>query len=204
MNKLFCLLFFLFTISVSALTPEEIKEAYHRSYTYEKIEDYENAIRAIMPVYDEYSSAYTVNLRLGWLYYLLGKYSNSLDHYQKAMKANQYSLEAKNSSILPLLAQNKYSEAETMAYQIVSVDYYNYYGNLRLSYVLRMQKKNELASQVVNKMLAVYPSDVSFLTELAYLKHAQNDKETAASLFWDILILDPENNDAKSYLQVDE
>jgi len=111
MKKLSIVLLFVFISSLFAITPEEIQEAYHKSFNYEQIEDYENAIRALSPVLDEYPNGYTVNLRLGWLYYLLGRYANSIEHYQKAVQIVPTSLEAKNGLMLPMLAQNKYSDA---------------------------------------------------------------------------------------------
>ncbi len=201
MKKLILIFLFVIIPSLFAITPEEIQEAYHKSFNYEQIEDYENAIRTLSPVLDEYPNGYTVNLRLGWLYYLLGKYANSIEHYQKASQAVSTSLEAKNGMLLPLLAQNKYNETLSTAYQVVSIDHYNYYGNMRLAFALRMQKKFDQAEQILNKMLAVYPTDVTFLSELALVKYNQGDKETAGSLMWDVLTLDPENETAKEYFE---
>lgn len=201
MKKLTMILLFVFVSSLFAITPEEIKEAYHKSFNYEQIEDYENAIRTLSPVLDEFPNGYTVNLRLGWLYYLLGKYANSIEHYQKAVQSVSTSLEAKNGLLLPLLAQNKYNEVTSTAYQVVSVDHYNYYGNMRLAFALRMQKKYDQAEQLLNKMLAVYPTDITFLTELALIKYNQGDTEKAGGLMWDVLTLDPENETAKEYFE---
>lgn len=199
MKKLTMIFLFVFVSSLFAITPEEIQEAYHKSFNYEQIEDYENAIRALSPVLDEYPNGYTVNLRLGWLYYLLGRYANSIEHYQKAVQIVPTSLEAKNGLMLPMLAQNKYSDAVSIAYQVVSVDHYNYYGNMRLAYSLRMQKKYDQAEQILNKMLAVYPTDIIFLTELALVKYNQGDTDRATELMWDVQTLDPENETAKKY-----
>lgn len=199
MKKLTMIFLFVFVSSLFAITPEEIQEAYHKSFNYEQIEDYENAIRALSPVLDEYPNGYTVNLRLGWLYYLLGRYANSIEHYQKAVQIVPTSLEAKNGLMLPMLAQNKYSDAVSIAYQVVSVDHYNYYGNMRLAYSLRMQEKYDQAEQILNKMLAVYPTDIIFLTELALVKYNQGDTDRATELMWDVQTLDPENETAKKY-----
>jgi tetratricopeptide (TPR) repeat protein len=152
-------------------------------------------------VYNDYPETYTVNLRLGWLYYLNENYANSLEHYGKAIKISPYSLEAKLGELLPLLARERYGEVEKKAFQILDADYYNYYGNLRLVFALRMQQKSDLAEKIALKMLAIYPIDVSFLTEYALIKFAQGEKDTAFKLFYDILILDPENVTAKSYIQ---
>ncbi|RMH73551.1 MAG: tetratricopeptide repeat protein [Gemmatimonadetes bacterium] len=191
----------MFTQSALGLTGEEIKTAYERSYTYEKIQDYQNAIKAMLAVFNAYPEGYTVNVRLGWLYYLNQNYANAIDHYQKAMKTAPYAAEAKLGYLLPLLAQGKYSEVEKIAYQILTIDYYNYYANLRLALALRMQEKYDLAQTVVERMLLLYPTDVPFLVEQALVKQAQDDPEAATAIFWDVLILDPENVTAKMYFQ---
>jgi Flp pilus assembly protein TadD len=50
-------------------------------------------------------------------------------------------------------------------------------------------------------MLAVYPTDITFLTELGLVKFNQGDVEKAGSLMWDVLTLDPENETAKNYFE---
>ncbi len=194
------LFFVLFSFSFS-MDYEKIKEAYHRSYQYEKMENYDDAIKVLLPVYKEYPDGYTINLRLGWLYYIAGKYANSIFHYEKAIKAIPYSLEAKLGYTLPLLAKKEFSRVEKVCYQILYTDYYNYYGNLRLSYSLRMQKKYDIALRVVNKMLYLYPTDINFLLELAILKKETGKDKEAEKIFKDILILDPENVVAKEFLK---
>ncbi len=87
---------------VFALTEAQIKDAYYKSYTYEKMQDYENAINALSSVLNEYQDGYTVNLRMGWLYYLKTNYANSISHYQTAIKAAPSSIEAKLGYLNPL------------------------------------------------------------------------------------------------------
>jgi tetratricopeptide (TPR) repeat protein len=198
LRYLFILL--LFTAPLFALSDAEIKEAYYKSYNYEKIADYRDAIKSLSPVVKEYPKGYTVNLRLGWLYYLNENYADALKHYEVAMQTAPYSAEAKLGHLLPLLAQQKYEQVESEAYQILELDYNSYYGNLRLSIALRWQGKLDLAAKVDIKMLTLYPTDVNFLTELGLVRFYQGDKEAAGKIFTDVQILDPENETAKEYL----
>ncbi|WP_457568705.1 tetratricopeptide repeat protein [Desulfurobacterium sp.] len=191
----------LFTAS-SAMTYNEIKLAYHKSFTYEKARDYRDAIKALMPVYQAYPKGYTVNLRLGWLYYLMGKYKNSEVHYQKAIEAIPSSIEARLGLSLPLMAEKRWQDVESLMYKVLKTDYYNFYGNLRLAIALRNEGKAKLAEQVSRKMLAVYPSNVAFLTELGLDLFAEGKKKEAYAVFKDVLILDPENTTAKYYLGI--
>lgn len=187
-------------LTAQELPADQIEAAYHRSYAYERDQDFSNAIRALAPVYEAYPAAYTVNLRMGWLFYLNGNHANALAHYETAMAAAPFALEPRLGRLLPLLAQERWSEVESQAYQIVSVDHYSYYGNLRLSLALRMQGKTDAALQVATRMLTAYPTDVSYLIELAWIRDARGEGEEAARLFGEILVLDPENAQARAYL----
>jgi len=179
----------------------DIQGTYHRSFEYERAEAYQDAIRALSPVYEAYPNGYTVNLRMGWLFYLNGNFNNAAAHYEVARSAAPFALEPKLGQLLPLLAQRRWSAAESVAYEIVSVDHYNYYGNMRLVLALRMQEKLEPAYQIALKMATAYPTDLTFLEEMALLNDARGNKEEAVRLFTDLLVLDPENETARDYLK---
>ena len=182
----FCLFTFAFCLGLPAAPPTdaEIRDTYHKSYRYEKAQNYADAIKALSPVIDAYPTAYTVNLRLGWLNYLTGGFA----------------IEAKLGHTLPLMAQEKWDDAAAVARQVLRIDPSNYLANLRLTYVLRLQKKFDAAEQILNGMLVLYPTDISLLTEFALIKLAKDNKPEAKRIFNDILTLDPENVTAKAQL----
>ena len=184
-----------------ALPYEEIKEAYAKSYLYEKVGDYKDAIRVLMPVYNAYPDSYTVNLRLGWLYYLMGKYANSVYHYKKADSAIPSSVESKLGLSLPLIAQERWGEAEQVLYRVLAIDYYNYYGNLRLAKVLGEEGKYKQQIAVALKMLNIYPTAVPFLVFLGSGYYHLGNLKRAEEIFKNVLVLDPENITAKGYLE---
>ena len=179
----------------------DIEGAYHTSFEHERAEAYQDAIRALNPVYEAFPNGYTVNLRMGWLFYLNGNFNNSAAHYEVARSAAPFALEPKLGQLLPLLAQGRWSAAESVAYEVVSVDHFNYYGNMRLVLALREQGKFEPAYQIALKMAGAYPTDLTFLAELALLNDARGNKEEAVRLYTDLLILDPENQTARAYLK---
>jgi len=182
-----------------SLNTKQLVKAYYQSYNYEKMGDYKDAIRAITPVYEKYPNGYTINLRLGWLYYLDKKYANSIRHYKNAEYIIPSSLEPVLGMALPLMAQKKWSDVESLMYKVIKVDYYNYYGNLRLAIALRMEKKFSQAKRIVDKMLAVYPTDVNFLDQLGLIYYDEGKKKYAKSVFGNVLVLDPQNVMAKVY-----
>ncbi len=183
------------------LSAAQIADAYQRSYGYERSQDHANALRALAPVHAANPDDYTVNLRLGWLSYLAGHHADATDHYASAIRAAPQSIEAKLGRLLPLLAQERYASAEAAALQIVALDHYSYYGNLRLAHALRMQGKLEQAERIAAKMAGAYPTDTQFLTELALIDVARDDLAAASRRFAHILLLDPENPIARAELQ---
>ncbi len=95
MKVITLIIFFFSFLFGPTLTQKQIQEAYYKSYNYEKLQDYENAIKVIMPVYKEYPNGYTLNLRLGWLYYLNKNYANAIFYYDNTIKIAPGAVEPK-------------------------------------------------------------------------------------------------------------
>jgi len=207
LKRYHCILFFLAllfnagSLFAKELSGEQISQAYYKSYNYEKSGNYKDAIKSLQLVYNEYSKAYGVNNRLGYLYRLNAQFKNAETHYKQAATALPDALTPKLGLMYVYLQAKKYDEANKIGYQILSIDYYNYYGNLRLAYVLRQIDQLELAEKILIKMLTRYPSDVIYLTEFGLLKYQQKNFERATAIMQEVLILDPENVDARSVLQ---
>ncbi len=196
---LFVLVWFLFIPKNSFSA--NIGQAFKDSYRYEKMGAYKDAIRCLLPIQKEYPKFYLVNLRLGWLYYLYGKYANSISYYEKALQLRPNSFEAILGLSLPLMAQKRWSRVESLMNRLISMDPYNYYGNLRLAISLRLQNKANLAEKVMRKMLLRYPSSVLFWVELGRDLWWQGKKEQTRNVFKKVLLLDPENVVAREILQ---
>lgn len=170
-----------------------IKKSYYDSYNYEKMGDYEDAIKSLMPVLQKYPDAYTPNLRLGWLYYLEKKYKNALNHYKKAAVAVKSAIPPRLGIINIYTLQQKYDDALKICNDILKTDYYSYYANLYFVKILIGKRDLTNAKAVVYKMLSLYPTDTLFLELLADIFQRSNDIESAKKVYEDILILDPKN-----------
>ena len=177
----------------------DIKKAYYDSYNYEKMGDYKDAIKVLIPIYNKYPNGYTLNLRLGWLFYLSKKYQNALDHYKKASLVAPYSIEAKLGIMRTYLAAGDYDNALKVGDVVLKSDYYNYYGNYYEISALIAKNELNTALKLTNKMLSFYPTSILFLVELGKIYYVK-DKAKAKKIFEDVLILDPNNVIAKEYL----
>ncbi len=185
--------------AILSLFASDIKNAYYKSYNYEKMGDYKDAIKVLIPVYNKYPKGYTLNLRLGWLFYLSKKYQNALTHYKKASLIAPYSIEAKLGIMKTYLAAGDYNNALKIGDVILKTDYYNYYGNYYEIMALISKKQYDTALSLTNKMLSLYPASVMFLVELGKIYYVK-DKKKANTIFENVLILDPNNITAKEYL----
>jgi len=169
-----------------------IKDIYLQSYNYEKMGKYEEAIKVLTPIYKKYPKGYTLNLRLGYLFLLSKHYPNAIKYYKKASILAPSSLEPRLALVRIKLLLEENEEALALSYQILKIDYYNFYGNLYASSALIAQKKYNTAKLVVNKMLALYPTSVIYLQQLAKIYKVTNNKYLK-NVYESIKILDPNN-----------
>ncbi len=176
-----------------------IKETYEKSYNYEKMGDYKDAIKVLVPLLKKYPNGYTLNLRIAYLFFMNKNYSNAIKYYQKASMVMPYSLEPKLGLQRVYLAMGSYSKSIQEGSTVLKTDYYNFYGNYYLSRAFFYKKEYKNALSVVNKMLSLYPTSVLYLSDLGEI-YWYVDKKTAVKIFNDLLILDPNNVIAKEYL----
>jgi tetratricopeptide (TPR) repeat protein len=204
MKKIITLFLIVFSLNILAedLSFKEIKSLYHKSYDYEKMEKYQKAISVLNNVYEAYPKTYTINLRLGWLYYLNGNYNNSLEHLKKAIAVSTQSSEVLNVMNLVHAAQKDWDEVSSVSQKIIINDYYNESANYWISVAYRMKGQFELAEKVALKMLTVKPTSVTFLNEYGIVQYAKGNYDPALSTFQSVIILDPDNQSATYYLEL--
>jgi tetratricopeptide (TPR) repeat protein len=194
LKKLLLLFFTVFLVA------GEIDNAYKNSYNYEKIGDYKDAIKVLIPIYKKYPNGYTLNLRLGYLFYLNKNYKNAISYYQKASLILPNSFEPKLGLMRVYLTMKNYQNVTNIGYSILKIDLYNYYANLYIINSLINQKKYDNALSLVNKMLTIYPTDITYLVKLAKIYEIKNPNYAKEIYENSILILDPNNVAAKIYL----
>jgi len=176
-----------------------IQKAYYKSYNYEKMGDYKDAIKVLIPIYNRYPRGYTLNLRLGWLFYLSQQYQNAIKHYKMASMVAPYSIEPKLGLMRVYNNMGNYDEALKIGDLILKKDYYNFYGNYYEIIALKSKGDYKTALKITNKMLALYPTSILYLEQLGEI-YNRLDRAKARVVFENLLILDPNNIVAKEYL----
>ena len=201
----FIIIFITLTLSISTyskdLTFKELQKAYSKSYNFETLEKYEDAILHLKPIIESYPNAYTVNYRLGWLYYLNGKFTNSLTHLKKAALVYPSSIEVINTTTLVFVARMEWDKVISNASEAITIDYYNYYANYWYSVALKVQKKYDLAIKIDRKMLTILPSSTLFLAELGENLVLSGSTTEGQQVLESVLIIEPLNSLALKYLK---
>jgi tetratricopeptide (TPR) repeat protein len=193
------LLLCIITVALFAKT-STIKDIYLKSYNYEKMGKYDEAIKVLTPIYEKYPKGYTLNLRLGYLFLLSKHYTNAINYYKKASIIAPSSLEPRLALTRINLILEQYEDAQTLAFNILKIDYYNFYGNLYASSALIAQKKYNTALLITNKMLTLNPTSVIYLQQLARIYKLTKNKYLN-DIYNSIKILDPNNIYVNSQLK---
>lgn len=186
---------------IIGLNRSEIESGYLKSFNYEKMGSYSNAIKAMSTLYKAYPTGYAINLRMGYLYSANQNYAKALRHYEVALFTVPGSIEPQLGKMSVLLAQGNYQDAIKVGKRIIAVDHYNYYGNLKLAYALQMTGNYSLSDKIALKMLALYPTDVLFLTQYGSSLYSRHQISDAKNVLSDVLLFDPNNVTAKQILR---
>jgi len=104
---------------ISGQTFVEKKDAFQKSYIQEATGDYLKAVGSLKAVYDE--DSYETNLRLGWLTYLSGNFTDSKAYYNRAISLMPYSIEARYGFVYPAAAMGNWSEVIVQYEKILEI-----------------------------------------------------------------------------------
>lgn len=192
MMKSFFLLLLGLSMAYGQGDAKTIQELYAQSYNYEQMGKYNEGIKVLIPLYLRYPKGYALNVRFGWLSYQNKRYNDAKKYYQIASKIAPTALDPRLGLIHIYLDTGSFDQAQTLSYAVLKLDYYNYYANLYAIQSLIAQKKYAIATTILFKMLALYPTDVSYLEQLAQVYQATHNR-AFAPLCSDILALDPNN-----------
>jgi len=179
-----------------------ISRIYQQSYEEEAKGNYQEAIFVLMQASRAGDNSYLYHLRLGWLQYLASKYPDSVNSYRKAAILGKDSIEAKLGLMLPLMAQGKWSDAEKVAKEILSLEHLSYLANSRLAFIYYNLNQYKEAEAYYRKILVYYPGDIEMQAGLAWSLLKQNKKEAAEKVFDEILRYVPNHVSANAGMKI--
>ncbi len=193
--------YLLLTIQLfSQVNQEKLQQAFAQSYTLEKSGDYSQAIKVMKEVYEEKS--YEVNLRLGWLTYLAGNYTESASYYNRAIQLQPLSEEARLGSVLPASAMGNWDTVLREYLKILEQNPYQTTVLYRVGNIYYGRNDYTKAYQYFEKLVNLYPFSYDGLLMFAWTNLKLGKYKEAKILFNKVLLLSPDDASAKEGLSI--
>jgi len=171
-----------------------IENAFESSYTMETKGEYANAVSALKAVYNE--TSYEINLRLGWLTYLSGLFTESTAYYQKAIKLKPYSIEAKFGYAYPASAMGNWDQVITQYQEILKIDPQNTLANYRMGSIAYGKNDFTSAEKYLEKVVNLYPFDYDSNILFAWTNYKLGKLRESQVLFHKVLLIKPKDSSA--------
>lgn len=168
--------------------------AFKESYAHENTADYQKSIDVLKSVYD--ASSYELNLRLGWLFYLNGFFTESIAYYNKAITLLPYSIEPRFGIVYPLAAMGNWEQVIGHYKQILTADPNNSIANFRVGTIYYNREDYTSAHKHLEKVVNLYPFELDGLVMLAWTKYRLQQYREAKILFQKALMHTPNNKSA--------
>lgn len=189
-------LFMMITISwsSSAQNEKKLQDAFATSYKLETEGSYSKAIDVLKSEYDEMS--YSINIRLGWLSYLNGSFTESAAYYNKSIQLMPMSIEARLGFALPASAMGNWDHVVTKYNEILKIDPNHSLTNYRMGLIYYYREDYATAFKYFERIANMYPFDYDSIHMFAWVHLRQGKKKEAHALFHRALLIRP--NDASA------
>lgn len=182
------------SFNLQAQNEKKLQEAFAASYKLETEGSYSKAIDVLKSEYDEIS--YPVNLRLGWLSYLNGAFTESAAYYNKAIQLMPYSIEARLGFVLPASAMGNWDHVVTKYNEILKIDPNHSLTNYRMGLIYYYREDYQTSYKYLERVANMYPFDYDAIHMFAWVHLRQGKKKEAHALFHRALLIRP--NDASA------
>lgn len=180
--------------SVHAQDYKTVQDAFEKSYLYEYSGDYSKAIDGLKEVYSE--ETYEINLRLGWLTYMAGFFTESTAYYQKAIDLKPLSIEAKFGYVYPASALGNWEQVKKQYNEILKIDDQNTLANYRMGSIYYGNEDYTSALKYFEKLVNLYPFDYDGLVMYAWTNLKLGKFREAQVLFNKVLMNKPNDESA--------
>lgn len=200
LKKIIVAILILLTISTYSQNEDEIRKAFAISYQQEKNGEYSDAIKQLKGIYNK--DSYEINLRLGWLHYLSGLFSESIPYYSKCIQIMPLSIEARLGVVNPAAAMGNWTHVENTYNEILEMDSENSTANYRLGVIYYGKGDYKKAQKYFEKMLNHYPFDYDAIIMSAWTYYKMGEMRKAKILFNKALLNLPNDKSALEGLEL--
>ncbi|MCB1153206.1 tetratricopeptide repeat protein, partial [bacterium] len=180
---------------------EQIASLFSSSYEKETAGQIDQSLADVLKILRLSPNHYIANYRAAWLYYLKGSYDNSVKFYEKAASLKSGAIEPRLALLLPLMAAENWSKAQSIAEDLNAKAPTNYYAGSRLAYIYYAQGKYAEAERQYKAVLAAYPSEYEMTLGLGWTYLKMGRKEDARAAFNEVLTIRADNLSARTGLE---
>ncbi len=192
----------IFVIELFSQKEDDKVKAFNESITLATEGNYDKAISALTKIYESNKEDFLINMRLGYLNYYKGSYSESKQYYQKAVSLKKNSIDAMLGLTLPLAALKEWEEVNKLYLSILKLDENNYTANLRLGQNYLITGNYTQAKKHLEKVYGLYPSEYEANLSLGWTYYYLGNTTKAKELFVNTLMLSPNDSLAIQGLQL--
>ncbi len=195
--KFYSKLFFVFLFFSKSLMAQDYQtelKAFQESYLFEASGETQKAIAALKKVYRE--NSYEINLRLGWLSYQAGLFTESLAFYNKSINLKPLSIEAKFGYIYPASAMGNWDQVVNQYQKILKISPNNTVANHRLGLIYYGREEYDKAYKLFEKVVNLYPFDHDALLMFGWTNLKMHKVREAKVLFQKALLNTPGGSSA--------
>jgi tetratricopeptide (TPR) repeat protein len=178
----------------------KLTAAFSSSYANEKSGKYGDAAASLKAVYD--ADSYEINLRLGWLTYLEGEFTQSLGYYNKAIELMPYAIEPRFGMVLPASSLGNWDMVIGQYNRILAIDPSNTVCLYRMGLISYDKKDFKQAYQYFEKVVNLYPFDYQSVLMLGWTNYKLGKTREAKVLFSKALLYYPDDASAKEGLNL--
>jgi len=179
---------------MSAQDYKAIQLVFEKSYFYEYSGEYQKAIDLLKGVY--LADSYEINLRLGWISYMAGFFTESTAYYQKAMEMKPLSIEAKFGFVYPASALGNWEQVKKQYNDILTIDPQNTIANYRMGSIYYGNEDYTNAMKYFEKVVNLYPFDHDALLMYAWTNFKLGKLREAEVLFNKVIMNKPNDESA--------
>ena len=188
------------TFGLNAQSFTEQVKAFQQSYLNEASGNYKEAINKLKGVYME--DSYEINLRLGYLSYMAGRFTESIAYYSKAIDLMPYAIEARFGFAYPASAIGNFNQVLEQYEKILEISPNNSIVMHRMGLIYYGREDYLKAEKHFEKVVNLYPFDYEGLTMLAWTKLKLNKTRESKSLFQKALLNTPSGITAAEGLEL--
>ena len=188
------IVFFYICNNINAQDFESIQRAFGESYAYEYSGEYSKAIQHLKDIYDEES--YEINLRLGWLTYMAGFFTESVSYYQKSIELRNLSIEARLGIVYPASSLGNWEQVKMQYFEILKIDAQNSIAHYRLGSIYYGNEDYNNALKHFEIQVNHYPFSYDGLIMYAWTNYKLGKYREAEVLFNKVLMNRPNDKSA--------